>query len=169
MKNTIPVAQIKENARGWTTLIQVVERGKILVSQRDTAISYRHFVFADSDGTKVSAVAYNNNIRASSTLLLPFKKYYVSGATLKKADDRYKKGPYPFTWTINNNTLIQPCEDEAADQLFCHIECQRFADLHRFVDMEDLQNIQGVVVHAFEVKQIGLDSVNRDIVLVNNE
>ncbi|CAA0811533.1 Unknown protein [Striga hermonthica] len=169
MKKTIPIAQVEEQVRGWTALVQVLHRSHMLVNEKDPTISCRRFVFVDLDGTEVSAVAYNENIPPSSMHLIPLKKYYVSGATLKKAAESDKIGPYQFTWTINNNTLIEPCEDGLVDQMFCPIEYQRFGNLQRFIDTEDLQNIQGLVAHTFEVKQIGLHTINRDIVFVNDE
>ncbi|GER27370.1 DNA replication factor A protein 1 [Striga asiatica] len=53
-----------------------------------------------------------------------------------------------------------PCENEQSDQLDYHIECEKFGNLHRFVDIEDLQNVQGVVAHTFELKDVGVDAVN---------
>ncbi|GER35303.1 replication protein A 70 kDa DNA-binding subunit [Striga asiatica] len=169
MKNILSIAKVQPDVRGWTALIQVVERGHILVSQKDPTVSYRRFLFVDAEGTKVSAVAYNNNIRPSSTLLLPFKRYYVSGATLKRVDEKYRVGDYEFSWTITNTTLIQPCEEQIAPKMYGHIELQQFRNLHRFADTDNLQNVLGVVAYAFEEKQIGFDSVNRDILIVNEE
>ncbi|CAA0839456.1 Unknown protein [Striga hermonthica] len=169
MKKTIPIAQIEEKVRGWTALVQVLDRSHILVSEENPTISCRRFVFVDLDGTRVSAVAYYENIPPSSTHLIPLKKYYVSGATLKKATESDKIGPYQFTWTINHNTFIEPYEDGLVEEMFWPIEYQKFGNLQRFIDIEDLQNIQGLVAHAFDVKEIGLQTISRDIVLVNNE
>ncbi|CAA0811900.1 Unknown protein [Striga hermonthica] len=169
MKKTIPIAQIEEKVRGWTALVQVLDRSHILVSEENPTISCRRFVFVDLDGTRVSTVAYNENIPPSSTHLIPLKKYYVSGATLKKATESDKIGPYHFTWTINHNTFIEPYEDGLVEEMFWPIEYQKFGNLQRFIDTEDLQNIQGLVAHAFDVKEIGLQTISRDIVLVNNE
>ncbi|CAA0830282.1 Unknown protein [Striga hermonthica] len=169
MKNTMQIAQVDENVKGWTVLIQVVERSNIFVSQKDQSISYRRFKFADSEGTQVGAVAYNSNLRESSPMLQLYKRYYISGAALKRADPKYMVGSYPFTWTITNHTLIQPCEDKLPEKLDCHIDCEKFGNLHRFVDTEDLQHVQGVVAHVFHMKDVGVDAVNRDIVLINEE
>ncbi|CAA0810728.1 Unknown protein [Striga hermonthica] len=169
MRKTLTINQVQPRIRGWTVVIQVIERGHILVSQKDTSVSYRSFLFCDAEGTNVSAVAYNNNIRAGANLLIPFKIYRVSGATLKKVEDKYRVGPYDFSWTINNNTLIQPCDDVVPTHLYCHMDTERFANLHRYGDSENLQNVLGVVIHAFEPKERGFDSVMRDIVIVNTE
>ncbi|CAA0842067.1 Unknown protein [Striga hermonthica] len=146
-------------------------------SSKSSPYRLGRFLFCDAEvifgplhfGTNVSAVAYNNNIRAGANLLIPFKIYRISGASLKKVDDKYRVGPYDFSWTINNNTLIQPCDDVVPTHLYCHIDTERFANLHRYADSENLQNILGVVVHAFEQKQRGFDSIMRDIVIVNTE
>ncbi|CAA0823512.1 Unknown protein [Striga hermonthica] len=150
MRNILSIAKVQPDVRGWTTLIQVVERSHILV-------------------TKVSVVAYNNNIRPSSPLLLPFKRYYVSGATLKKVDEKYRVDDYDFSWTITNNTLIQPCEEHIVSQMYDHIELQQFRNLHRFAYTDNLQNVLGVLAYAFEEKQIEFNSVNRDILIVNEK
>ncbi|GER39692.1 replication protein A 70 kDa DNA-binding subunit [Striga asiatica] len=176
MKNILSIAKVQPDVRGWTALIQevaliqVVERGHILVSQKDPTVSYRKFLFVDVEGTKVSAVAYNNNIRPSSTLLLPFKRYYVSGATLKRVDEKYRVGDYEFSWTITNTTLIQPCEEQIVPQMYGHIELQQFAIyIVLLIQITYKVNVLGVVAYAFEEKQIGFDSVNRDILIVNEE
>ncbi|CAA0842063.1 Unknown protein [Striga hermonthica] len=140
MRKTLTVNQVQPRIRGWTVVIQVIERGHILVSQKDTSVSYRRFLFCDAEGTNVSVFAYNNNIRAGANLLIPFKIYRISGASLKKVDDRYRVGPYDFSWTINNNTLIQPCDDVVPTHLYCHMDTERFANLHRYADSENLQS-----------------------------
>ncbi|CAA0811536.1 Unknown protein [Striga hermonthica] len=160
---------VDQNVKGWTVLVQVVERNNIFTSQKDAFISYRRFQFVDSEGTEVATVAYNNNIRESSPMLQLYKRYYVSGAALKMADPKYMVGSYPFSWTITNRTLIQPCEDKLPEHLDCQIQCEEFGNLHKFVDTEHLQNFQGMVALVFEMKDVGVDAVNMDIVLVNQE
>ncbi|GER34140.1 replication protein A 70 kDa DNA-binding subunit, partial [Striga asiatica] len=169
MRNIITIQEVKPHTKGWTVVVQVVFRSHILVSQKDSAVTYRRFLLADAEGTKVSAIAYNNNIRANAHLLIPYKTYRLSGATLKIAEDKYRVGPYDFSWTINKNTLIQPCEDTIPSQLYCTIDTKSFADLEHYADTDKLQNVLGVVVHAFESKKKGFDSVNRDIIVMNTE
>ena len=41
-------------------------------------------------GTKVSTVFYGNDIRYFANLLQPFKRYYITGGTVKKQDAKYK-------------------------------------------------------------------------------
>ncbi|GER47737.1 replication protein A 70 kDa DNA-binding subunit [Striga asiatica] len=166
MKDTLSIKEIQPHVRRWTALVQVVEKGHVSVSQHDSSISYCRFLFVDAE---VSAVAYNNNIRTNAALLVPFKWCYVSGATLKKVDKKYLVGDYIYSWTINNNTLIQPCEEKMPAQLVFSVDLQEYKKLHSFADTDNLQNVLGVVVHSFTSRQIGEDSVSREIILVNEE
>ncbi|CAA0807646.1 Unknown protein [Striga hermonthica] len=169
MKDTLSIKEIQPHVRRWTALVQVVDKGHVSVSQNDSSISYCRFLFVDAEGTKVSAVAYNNNIRTNAALLVPFKWCYVSGATLKKVEKKYLVGDYIYSWTINNNTLIQPCEEKMPAQLVFSVDLQEYKKLHSFADTDNLQNVMGVVVHSFPSRQIGEDSVTREIILVNEE
>ncbi|CAA0824125.1 Unknown protein [Striga hermonthica] len=166
---TLAINEVLPHIKGWTVIIQVIERGHILTTKKNTSISYRKFVLAEVQGTKVSVAAYNNNIRPGANLLLPYKTYRVSGATVKKVEENHRVSSYDFSWTINNNTLIQPYEDVVPPQLYCHIDTEMFANLHRHADTDSLQNVLGVVVHAFESKQKGFDSVIRELVIMNAE
>ncbi|CAA0806961.1 Unknown protein [Striga hermonthica] len=141
MTKTLTINQVQPRIRGWTVVIQVIERCHILVSQKDTSVSYRRFLFSDAEGTNVSAVVYNNNIRTGDNLSITYKIYRVSGATLKKVEEKYRVGQYDFSWTINNNTLIQPCDDVVPTHLYCHMDTERFANLHHYADSENLQRI----------------------------
>ncbi|GER41132.1 replication protein A 70 kDa DNA-binding subunit [Striga asiatica] len=133
--DTLSIKEIQPHVRRWTALVQVVQKGHVAVSQSYSSISYCRFLFVDAEGTKVSAVAYNNNIRTNAALLVPFKWCYVSGATVKKVDKKYLE----------------------------------YKKLHSFADSDNLQNVLGVVVHSFSSRQIGEDSVAREIILVNEE
>lgn len=165
----LPVNQIVEGIKGWTVLVQVIERGHVQVSRGARPINYRRFLLTDSEGTKVSAVIYGNDIRYFAGMLLPFRRYYISSASLRKSDLKYRVSDYPHSWVIHNRTLIEEYAEQAPPPIPCHIDLTEFKNLFRFADTENLQNVMAVVVHAFPPKEQGLDSTTRDFVLINEE
>ncbi|XP_071906006.1 replication protein A 70 kDa DNA-binding subunit B-like [Coffea arabica] len=147
----LPVNEVVEGVKEWTVLAQVVERGHVQLSRGARPVNYRCFLLTDSKGTKVSAVIYGNGIHFFVGMLMPFRRYYISSAALQKAEPRYKY------------------VEQVPPVIPCHFELTAFENLFKFADTENLQNIQGIVMHAFPLREQGLDSTTRDLVVINQE
>ncbi|CAA0843264.1 Syntaxin-22 [Striga hermonthica] len=119
-------------------------------------------------GTKVSSVAYNAVINEFKSLLLPYKRYYISGAIVRPENPVYQVGDYKYNWLLQMDTLVEEFTEPIPPQLPCQIDIHQFKDLHKFADTENYRNIIAVVVHAFPAKHLG-DTTARDIVLINQE
>ncbi|GFP80418.1 hypothetical protein PHJA_000185200 [Phtheirospermum japonicum] len=136
----LPVNQVLDGVRGWTVLVQMVERRHVQLSRNVRPVNYRRFLFTDSEGTKVSAVIYRNDVRYFTAMLMPFKRYYISSGTLRKVDPRYKVSDYEYSWVIHNRTLVEEHVEQVPPTLPCHFELQEFQKLFRFADTENLQS-----------------------------
>ena len=88
----------------------------------------------------VSAVIYGNDIRYFANLLQPFKRYYITGGTVKKQDAKYKISDYHFSWVIHNKTLVEEYVEPNPPMLPCTFEFTKFEDLFRFADTENVQS-----------------------------
>ncbi|XP_071927338.1 uncharacterized protein [Coffea arabica] len=85
----LPVNEVIEGVKGWTVLAQVVEIGHVQLSQGARPVNYHRFLLTDSEGTKVSAVIYGNDIQFFVAMLMLFRRCYISSAALRKAESRY--------------------------------------------------------------------------------
>ncbi|CAA0807647.1 Unknown protein [Striga hermonthica] len=163
------VRTVKPHVNRWIALVQVLEKRRIMVSEVDPSNTSQEFLLLDSQGTQVSAVAYNSDIQACAQLLIPFKWFYISGAILARQVQRNSVNDNGFTWIITPRTIIQPSEPIVPSHLAVDIEARDFIDLHTFADNKVCHNVFAVVVHAFPAKQIGTTLLARDIILINNE
>ncbi|GFP92107.1 hypothetical protein PHJA_001354800 [Phtheirospermum japonicum] len=136
----LPVNQVLDGVRGWTVLVHMVERRHVQLNRNARLVNYRRFRFTDSEGTKVSSVIYRNDVRYFTSMLMPFKRYYISSATLRKVDPRYKVSDYEYSWVIHNRTLVEEHVEQVPPTLPCHFELQEFQKLFRFADTENLQS-----------------------------
>ncbi|GER26338.1 60 kDa chaperonin 2, partial [Striga asiatica] len=73
--------------------------------------------------------------------LLLYKRYYVSNVEVKEADPKYLVGDYPFSWTLTKRHLIEEVKEPLPPQFSCHIEIQKYKNLFRFAETENLQNL----------------------------
>ncbi|XP_071927541.1 replication protein A 70 kDa DNA-binding subunit B-like [Coffea arabica] len=102
-------------------------------------------------------------------MLIPFRRYYISSAALRKAEPRYNVNDYLYSWVIHNITLVEEYVEQVPPVIPCHFELTAFENLFRFADIENLQNIQGIIVHVFPSRERSLDSTTRDLVVINQE
>ncbi|GER42573.1 RPA70-kDa subunit B, partial [Striga asiatica] len=153
LRKFLQIQQINTESRAWTTLIQVVERTNVLTSRPPKNTKFRRYLLTDSEGTKVTALVY--------------VRYYVSNVEVKEADPKYLVGDYPFS-LLTKRHLIEEVKEPLPPQFSCHIEIQKYKNLFRFAETENLQNVLGIVLHVFPVKKTQ-GSKTRDLVIVNEE
>ncbi|GER33908.1 replication factor A protein 1, partial [Striga asiatica] len=124
----LPISQITDETRNWTALIQVVERAPIQISKSDSQVPYRRYLFTDGEGTKVAAVVYKAAMKEFDDLLLPYKRYYLTGAKVRPETPLYQVGPYEFNWLLHKKTLVEEFEEEVPPQLPCQIEVHPYTE-----------------------------------------
>ena len=73
-------------------------------------------------------------------MFCPFKRYYISNASIMDTSANFRIGNYPFSWAINSDTLIEPYNETIPPTLPCPFELTSFADLHQYADREVLQS-----------------------------
>ncbi|GER28242.1 replication protein A 70 kDa DNA-binding subunit B [Striga asiatica] len=165
----LPIKEITEATNNWTALIQVVERPPIHQSKNDSTMHYRRYLFTDEEGTKVAAVVYNNVIdEFTQPLLMPYKRYYVSGAKVRPEIPLYQVGDYKYKWTLVKGTNVEDYEEPMPPQLPCSIEIHQFANLHKYADTENPRNLLAVIVHAFPKRTVGTNTT-REVIVINEE
>ncbi|XP_071914617.1 replication protein A 70 kDa DNA-binding subunit B-like isoform X4 [Coffea arabica] len=168
-RRCLSVHEVHDKMRRWTVLVQVVEKSHVLTSNGSPPIRFQRLVLTDSEGTMVSAVIYGNDIRYFANLLQPFKRYYITGGTVKKQDAKYKISDYHFSWVIHNKTLVEEYVEPNPPMLPCTFEFTKFEDLFRFADTENVQSLQAIVITAFATKEQNNGSTTRDFIVMNEE
>ncbi|GER25267.1 replication protein A 70 kDa DNA-binding subunit B, partial [Striga asiatica] len=88
-------------------------------------------------GTKVSAVAYNEVIDEFAELLMPYKRYYLTGAKVRHEVPLYQVGDYKYNWLINTRTYAEEYQESIPPQLPCLIDVHAFANIHKYADTEN--------------------------------
>ncbi|GER30547.1 replication protein A 70 kDa DNA-binding subunit B [Striga asiatica] len=104
---------------------------------------YRRYLFTDEEGTKVSAVAYNAVIDEFAELLMPYKRYYLTGAKVRHEVPLYQVGDYKYNWLINTRTYAEEYQESIPPQLPCLIDVHAFANIHKYADTENPRIIYG--------------------------
>ncbi|GER49321.1 serine--tRNA ligase [Striga asiatica] len=88
-------------------------------------------------GTKVSAVAYNAVIDEFAELLMPYKRYYLTGAKVRPEVPLYQVGDYKYNWLINTRTYAEEYQEAIPPQLPCLIDVHAFANIHKYADTDN--------------------------------
>ncbi|GER24484.1 replication protein A 70 kDa DNA-binding subunit [Striga asiatica] len=133
----LPIHQITDETNNWTALIQVVERPPVQTSKNNTSTLYRRYLFTDEEGTKVSVVVYNAVINEFDELLMPYKRYYLSGAKVRPEVPFYQVSDYKYNWLIVSGTNVEEYQESLPPQLPCHMDIHTFADIHKYADTDN--------------------------------
>ncbi|GER30848.1 replication protein A 70 kDa DNA-binding subunit, partial [Striga asiatica] len=107
----LPIHQITDETNNWTALIQVVQRPPVQTSKNNASTLYRRYLFTDEEGTKVYAVAYNAVIDEFDELLMPYKRYYLSGAKVRPDVPLYQVSDYKYNWLIVLGTNVEEYQE----------------------------------------------------------
>ncbi|KAL3504433.1 hypothetical protein ACH5RR_034274 [Cinchona calisaya] len=129
LRHISSVLEIQKGIRGWTVLVQVIERGHVHNAQGNQTKKLRQFLLIDSKGTKVSAILYDNYIRFFFNMLRAFKRYFISNTSLSKTLAANRVGDYPLTWIINSTTLVEPYPEPMPLTLPCTFDLACFNEL----------------------------------------
>ncbi|GER39455.1 replication protein A 70 kDa DNA-binding subunit B [Striga asiatica] len=109
---------------------------------------YRRFLFTDEERTNVSAVAYNAVIKEFAKLLLPYKRYYLSGAKVRPEIPLYQVGDSRYNWLIVTRTHTEVYQESLPPQLLCKIDIHTFANIHKYADTENRRSEFIVQIHT---------------------
>ncbi|CAI9263496.1 unnamed protein product [Lactuca saligna] len=156
--------------KNWTVLIQVLECGHIKLSKERK--KFRRIVFADTQGTRVQALIWSNNLDYYENTFEPYKRYQISNANLIYTEPRFQLDSYEYSWTLSKLTLIEPFQDETSPTLTCNFTFTPFSDLYKYADEERDINVRGIVIKCFpsqKMKQGQEPSSKRDVIIVNEE
>lgn len=146
------VLDIKPGSKKWTVLVQIVENGHRQISRSKT--EYRKLMLCESEGTTVTAMIYNHDVRYYACLLEQYKRYYISNANVSENDSRYGDGAYKYYWTLTNRTLVEELVEPIPTPLSCHFEFTRFSDLYKYADSDTILNVRAVYYTVSQVKTL---------------
>ena len=82
--------------------------------------------------------AIRNMIDCLTALLLPFKKYYISGVVVHQLHDGSAPAKYPFYWIVTEATSIHQIEQLDYPSLPSHFQLYPFTMLDAIGDTEQL-------------------------------
>lgn len=157
-----------EQKKSWTVLVQVLENGHVQESRAKK--KFKRLIFADSQGTQFTALINDYHLRYFATLLTQYKRYYISNAMVIQYEPKYRISSYPYSWILNNKTLVEEFMEPVPMALDCQLEFTDFSNLHKFADTETLLNIKAIVLCCYPIKDQGPGFASkRDIVIVNQE
>nr|XP_027079638.1 uncharacterized protein LOC113702709 [Coffea arabica]XP_027079639.1 uncharacterized protein LOC113702709 [Coffea arabica] len=167
----LPVSEIHSSLPQWTSVIQVIEASHTKTTHAARASRvYRRFVFADSHGVKVSAVAFDGNVARIEGLLVPFKKYCIGGASVEEIPKPTLPDLYRFFWIINKDTLIREVFEPDMPSLPPYFHLTPFTSFQHLADSQASINMMGVVLYALPKRESHLDAplvATRDYVVVD--
>ena len=83
---------------------------------------------------KVSAVAFDDNVARIEGLLVPFKKYYIGGASVEEVPRPASPDLYRFFWIINRDTLIKEIFETGTPSLPPYFDLTPFTSFQHLAD-----------------------------------
>ncbi|XP_071900926.1 replication protein A 70 kDa DNA-binding subunit B-like [Coffea arabica] len=165
------VSEVHSSLSQWTSVILVMEASCTKTTHAGRASKiYRRFVFSDSHGVKVSAVAFDDNVARIEGLLLPFKKYCIGGASVEEVPRPASPDLYRFFWILTRDTLIKEVFEPETPSLPPYFDLTPFTSFQHLADSHVSINMMGVVLHALPIRESRFDLpsvVTRDYVVVD--
>ncbi|CAI9109280.1 OLC1v1009072C1 [Oldenlandia corymbosa var. corymbosa] len=173
-RQSVMINQVKPQVGGrrsrWTALIQVVERSKIQQTRSGKTNEIRRYVFTHEEGTKVGAAIFDNDIRYFDDLLISCNRYWISNAFVNRVDENYKISVYPYSWFINNSTLVEPHDEPIPPSLPFNIDTATMSDIQKYADSDTSITFEALVIQVLPPKTQGKNNTtSRDIVVINQE
>ena len=86
----------------------------------------------------MSAIVYDDNVPCVDGLLLPFRKYYISNAEIRRLAELPPDCFYPFYWVINSDTSIREATDVGLPVLPFYFGLRSYDSLHFVADTNNL-------------------------------
>ncbi|KAL3516945.1 hypothetical protein ACH5RR_023847 [Cinchona calisaya] len=128
--------------------------------------TYQKFVFADSKGSKVQAIIFNQAISIMSHKLQVYKTYKISNA-------EFRSNGIEKQWVISTETVLEEVTEEQNKMLTAEFNYTEFRDFAQYVDSKNhTVDVLGVVIDAlsvFPVKKEDSTSYVQKFVLINEE
>lgn len=147
--------------RQWTVLIQVIQNGHVQYSKAGGA--FKRLLFTDTQGTKSPALISSAYIRYFANLLLPYKRYYISNANVVNNEPKYWVSSYPYSWILNNRTLVEELIEPIPPTLPCEFHFTNFQDLHKHAETDTYRMLEPLCWNVFPVKRRGQRQQQQEI------
>ncbi|XP_027120641.1 replication protein A 70 kDa DNA-binding subunit B-like [Coffea arabica] len=169
--SSMPLSAIHPSLKEWGVIVQVIEATHIKYNST-LQQHYRTFVLADTEGTTIQMHVPHHILDQRTELLVPFKKYYISGAFVSPPNPHTTITEYPFHFVATEDTLIQEIPETGQPSLPLHFQLHSFSAFAVIADTDELINVMGIVLHALPVKTItseGTTSIARDYVIADQD
>lgn len=120
---------------------------------------------------EIRATAFRDQVDKFYDMIEVDKVYYISKCQLKPANKQYTTIKNDYEMTLNNDTVIQECEEEVTSIPQMHFDLVKIGDLAE-MEPNKIVDILAVVKEHSEVQELksratGRDLIKRDITLVD--
>lgn len=103
-------------------------------------------------------------------ILVPYQRYYISGATVMPVSLTYRVSTYAFSGILNYSTLVEQYAEPIPPTLPCSFQFDSFCDAHKFAESDTtLTSLRALVIHAFPRREVSPNVITRDFVIVNEK
>ena len=82
----------------------------------------------------MQAIIVDNAIPLVDGLLLPFKKYFVSNASVLPSQQTSSTTDYPYYWTIIATTTIEEVNEAVDETILPYLHLHQFANIQTYAD-----------------------------------
>ncbi|XP_027171677.1 replication protein A 70 kDa DNA-binding subunit B-like [Coffea eugenioides] len=172
-QNVVIFNRLNDVIYGWVLRVVLVEKSLIRDS-RNMGRMYQRFVFADSLGDRVQAVAYYNDIHVLNETLQLYSTYYIADAAIRRIlNGSIMLGSVPFELVLRPNTFIQTVDEGLTLPIHNVYHLTRFGDLESLRHSRDsIITILGVVIQVLpmQVFMLGGRYIRvQEFLLINEE
>ncbi|KAL3509811.1 hypothetical protein ACH5RR_029212 [Cinchona calisaya] len=131
--NLLAIEDIKIGMTNWTAKITIQERMQATPSLKSKT-TYQKFILADSQGSRVQAIMFNEAIPIMSLKLQLYKTYLISNAEVRLIPPSFQSDGIDMQWVISTETVVEELTDEQNNLLTSEFNYTEFKDLAQFLD-----------------------------------
>jgi replication factor A1 len=156
--------KIKAGLKNWKIKVRVTTKGDVRTWNNARGSGCLASVdLVDEAKTEMRATLFKEEVKTHYPKLLVGAAYWISGATIKKADTKFNKLPHPFELTISKSTVITPISESESKSLpgtqFAFVKISHLQSL----EPEGSLDLLGIVRKVGVLGQIHSSKTDKDV------
>nr|XP_027064184.1 replication protein A 70 kDa DNA-binding subunit B-like isoform X2 [Coffea arabica] len=163
-RKVIAFAEIIPGLRDWTTIVQVLDKQKPLLSKAGNR--YQKLTLIDGQGTTVEAMIYKSDIEFFRNHFRLYMRYMLSNARVEYTPLEYRVRENQCTWYIDNSTVVQAMDEPNPPEIPPVFRFTPFRRFYQHIDDTSDIDILGIVAEVHQRFHKGT-TPTREIVIID--
>nr|XP_027086582.1 uncharacterized protein LOC113708318 [Coffea arabica] len=164
-RKVIGFAEIVPGLQYWTTIAQVLDKQKPLLSKAGNR--YQKLTLIDNQGITVEAMIYKSDIEFFRNHFNLYKRYMISNARVEYTPLEYRAHENQCTWYIDNSTIVQAIDEASPPEIPSVFTFTPFRRFYQHIDDTSDIDTLGIVAQVHPRNHRG-PTPTREIVIIDN-